>query len=307
MDKNSSNNNPKEIFGCGLLMGMADAVPGVSGGTIALILGIYDRLLNYLSICVSFVRKGFPNDKSDKFLESIYFLLPLGLGMLVSYYVITKLLVGSDSSPGLLMDKSTAPYIFSFFFGLVLMSIKEPWSFVNNPEFKNYFIALVGAVIVFFYTRFPIDDTSSTLLVLSGILALTAMLLPGISGALVLLTLGLYEEIVGYVHNVEIIPLSYFFLGGIISLFTFVPFMSNMLNNHRELTMSLLTGLMVGSLITLWPWKEEYGTGSLPENLPFDQISEEFNFISLVITFFFFTFGALSSYGIKYIEKKLAN
>ena len=115
MDKNSSNNNPKEIFGCGLLMGMADAVPGVSGGTIALILGIYDRLLNYLSICVSFVRKGFPTDKSDKFLESIYFLLPLGLGMLVSYYVITKLLVGSDSSPGLLMDKSTAPYIFSFF------------------------------------------------------------------------------------------------------------------------------------------------------------------------------------------------
>ena len=307
MDKAQSNNKPKEIFGCGLLMGMADAVPGVSGGTIALILGIYDRLLNFLSTCVSFVKKGFPNDKSDKFWESIYFLLPLGLGMLVSYYFITKLLVGSDSNPGLLMDKSTAPYIYSFFFGLVLLSIKEPWSFVSNPDSKNYLTVLAGAAIVFVYTRFPIDDTSNILLVLSGILALTAMLLPGISGALVLLTLGLYEEIVGYVHNLDIIPLSYFFLGGIISLFTFVPFMNRMLNNHRGLTMSLLTGLMAGSLITLWPWKTDYGTGSLPDNLPFNQMSDEFDSISLAITFFFFLLGALSSYGIKYLEKKLTN
>ena len=307
MDKKIKNNNPKEIFGCGLLMGMADAVPGVSGGTIALILGIYDRLLYFLSICVSFVRGGFPNEKHDKFLASINFLLPLGLGMLFSYYFVTKLLVGSDANPGLLMDKSTAPQIFSFFFGLVFLSIKEPWSFVNNPTSKNYLTVLAGVIVVFVYTRFPIDDTSNILLVLSGILALTAMLLPGISGALVLLTLGLYEEIVGYVHNLELIPLSYFFLGGIISLFTFVPFMNKMLDNHKELTMSVLTGLMAGSLITLWPWKEEYGTGSLPENLPLNQIIEEFNFVSLIITFLFFIFGALSSYGIKYLEKKLAN
>ena len=307
MDKKIKNNNPKEIFGCGLLMGMADAVPGVSGGTIALILGIYDRLLYFLSICVSFVRGGFPNEKHDNFVASIYFLLPLGLGMFFSYYFVTKLLVGSDANPGLLMDKSTAPQIFSFFFGLVLLSIKEPWSFVNNPTSKNYLIALAGIIVVFVYTRFPIDDTSNILLVLSGILALTAMLLPGISGALVLLTLGLYEEIVGYVHNLELIPLSYFFLGGIISLFTFVPFMNKMLDNHKELTMSVLTGLMAGSLITLWPWKEEYGTGSLPENLPLNQIIEEFNLVSLIITFLFFIFGALSSYGIKYLEKKLAN
>ena len=227
--------------------------------------------------------------------------------MLFSYYFVTKLLVGSDANPGLLMDKSTAPQIFSFFFGLVFLSIKEPWSFVNNPTSKNYLIALAGIIVVFVYTRFPIDDTSNILLVLSGILALTAMLLPGISGALVLLTLGLYEEIVGYVHNLELIPLSYFFLGGIISLFTFVPFMNKMLDNHKELTMSALTGLMAGSLITLWPWKEDYGTGSLPENLHLNQIIEEFNLVSLIITFLFFIFGALSSYGIKYLEKKLAN
>lgn len=307
MDKKLKDNNPKEIFGCGLLMGMADAVPGVSGGTIALILGIYDRLLYFLSTCVSFVRDGFPNEKRDKFVVSIYFLLPLGLGMLFSYYFVTKLLVGSDANPGLLMDKSTAPQIYSFFFGLVLLSVKEPWSFVNNPTSKNYLGALVGIIVVFVYTRFPIDDTSNILLIISGILALTAMLLPGISGALVLLTLGLYEEIVGYVHNLELIPLSYFFLGGIISLFTFVPFMNKMLNNHKELAMSILSGLMVGSLITLWPWKDEYGTGSLPDNLPLNQIIEEFNLISLIITFFSFIIGALSSYGIKYFEKKLAN
>ena len=83
--------------------------------------------------------------------------------------------------------------------------------------------------------------------------------------------------------------------------------MNKMLNNHKELAMSILSGLMVGSLITLWPWKDEYGTGSLPDNLPLNQIIEEFNLISLIITFFSFIIGALSSYGIKYFEKKLAN
>jgi Predicted membrane protein len=100
------------------------------------------------------------------------------------------------------------------------------------------------------------------------------MLLPKISSALVLLTLRLYDEIVSYVHEVNIIPLLYFFFRRLISLFTFVPFMNKMLNEYKESTMSILTGLMIGSLITLWPWKETYDKGSLPVNLPFDEILE---------------------------------
>jgi len=302
-----SNDKVKESFGCGLLMGLADAVPGVSGGTIALILGIYEKLLNSLSTFTSFFKNGFPKSAQTKFVCSLYFLLPLSMGMFLSYYIVTKILVGSESSPGLLMVKDTAPYIYSFFFGLVLISIKEPWKFVSNPSKNNYLMILLGIMVIFVYTKYPLENTGNVFLVISGALALTAMLLPGISGALVLLTLGLYEEIVGYVHNVEVIPLLYFFLGGLISLFTFVPLMNKMLNDYKELTMSLLTGLMVGSLITLWPWKENYGKGSLPDNLSIGEITEEFTYWSIIITFIFFVLGVFSSYGIRYFEQKLRN
>ena len=303
----NDDNKVKGVFGCGLLMGLADAVPGVSGGTIALILGIYDKLLNFLSVCVSFFKAGFPKESRANFLAALTFLIPLALGMFISYYLVTKLLVGSDSSPGLLMDKATGPYIYSFFFGLVFISIREPWKFVSKPSTSNYFLVFSGVVLVFIYTRYPIESTSNLFLVISGILALTAMLLPGISGALVLLTLGLYDEIVRYVHNMEIFPLMYFFLGGFISLFTFVPFMNRMLNNHRELTMSILTGLMIGSLITLWPWKESYDKGSLPDNLSLGQILDDFDFLSIFITILAFVIGISSSYGLKYFERRLKN
>ena len=302
-----SNDDVKASFGSGLLMGLADAIPGVSGGTIALILGIYEKLLNSLSICVSFFRDGFPKSAQTKFLDSIYFLLPLALGMFFSYYIVTKILVGSDSSPGLLMVKDTGPYIYSFFFGLVLISIKEPWNFVSKPSKNNYFLVLLGILIVFVSTKYPLENTGHVFLVISGALALTAMLLPGISGALVLLTLGLYGEIVGYVHNFEVIPLLFFFLGGLISLFTFVPLMNKMLNDYKESTMSVLTGLMAGSLITLWPWKEDYGKGSLPDNLSLGQIIEDFSYLALIITVIFSVLGVFSSYGIKYFAQKLRN
>ena len=133
------------------------------------------------------------------------------------------------------------------------------------------------------------------------------MLLPGVSGALVLLTLGLYDEIVGYVHNMDFVPLIYFFLGGFIALFTFVPFLNRMLNDHREFTMSILTGLMIGSLVTLWPWKESYDKGSLPVNLPLGQLLDEFNYISIFLAILAFVFGIFSSYGLKYFEYKLEN
>ena len=212
-----SNDDVKKSFGSGLLMGLADAIPGVRGGTIALILGIYEKLLNSLLICVSFFREGFPKSTQTKFLASVYFLLPLILGMFLSYYIVTKILVGPESSPGLLMVKDTGPYIYSFFFGLVFISIKEPWKFVKTPSKNNYLLVFLGILIIFVYTKYPLENKGNISLVVSGALALTAMLLPGISGALVLLTLGLYEEIVRYVHEFEIIPLLYFFLGGLVS------------------------------------------------------------------------------------------
>ena len=83
--------------------------------------------------------------------------------------------------------------------------------------------------------------------------------------------------------------------------------MNRMLNDHREFTMSILTGLMIGSLVTLWPWKESYDKGSLPENLPLSQILDDFELLSVFITILTFIIGIFSSYGLKYFEQRLRN
>ena len=287
----------------GLLMGTADAVPGVSGGTIALILGIYRRLISSISDCLAFVKNKFPSDSRLKFFSSVTFLFPLGLGMLCAYYLVTKILVGPHDSPGLLRQDSTGPHIFAFFFGLVLLSVREPWNLVVNPESKHYLLAAFGVIIILTYTSFNLEsEGSSYLLIIGGALALTAMLLPGVSGALVLLTLGQYTAIASSFHDRELEPLFFLILGGIIGLITFVPFMNYIISEYMDTTMALLAGLMCGSLITLWPWKESYDVEGLSPNLYPAQVFENFTVTSLFLTFLFFVVGMLSSYGLKYFE-----
>ena len=282
------------IFRNGLLMGMADAVPGVSGGTIALILGIYDKLIFSISECMIFFKDKFPSKSFDSFLSSFNFLFTLGLGMLTSYYFITKLLVGSDEDPGLLLDSSSAPYIFSLFFGLVISSIREPWSFVKLRSHFQYSLCIFGICIVMAYTHLSLgNQESNLLLIISGCLALTAMLLPGISGSLVLLTLGQYTIVAGSVHELNFQILFYFLFGGLMGLFFFIPIMNYMLITHRENVMSVLTGLMIGSLSTLWPWKENYEAKGISPNLSINQVLEEYTIFSILttISFSFLGFG----------------
>ena len=290
-------------FGFGLLMGAADAVPGVSGGTIALIIGIYQKLISSISTCLDFVKDKFPSHSKSEFYSTFNFLFPLGCGMLCSYYVVTKILVGPDDSPGLLRQDSTGPYIFSFFFGLVLFSIREPWRYVTTPELKHYVLAVVGVLMVFIYTSFTLesDSDSKVMLIVGGMFALTAMLLPGVSGALVLLTLGQYNSIASSFHGGGLEPLMYLILGGIIGLFTFVPVMKYMIDQYLDNTMAMLAGLMCGSLITLWPWKESYDGEGLSPNL-YLQVLEDFTFASIFLTFLFFGGGIAASYGLKQFE-----
>ena len=240
----SEKNEPKSwptTFGFGLLMGAADAVPGVSGGTIALIIGIYQKLISSISTSLDFVKDKFPSHSRSEFYSTLNFLFPLGCGMLCSYYVVTKILVGPDDSPGLLRQDSTGPYIFSFFFGLVLFSIREPWRYVATPELKHYLLAVAGVLVVFIYTSINLesDSDSKVMLIVGGMLALTAMLLPGVSGALGLLTLGQYNAIAGSFHGGSLEPLMYLILGGIIGLFTFVPVMKYMIDQYLGNTMAM--------------------------------------------------------------------
>ena len=293
-------------FRSGLLMGMADAVPGVSGGTIALILGIYNKLIFSLSEFLNFFKEQFPSKSYNKFIESFQFLFTLGMGMIVSYYVITKVLVGSEDQQGLLLQSSTAPFIFSLFFGLVLSSVKEPWQRVETRTISRYMFCFTGFILVLLYTNLSLDnDGGNFLLVIGGALALTAMLLPGISGALVLLTLGQYTVVANAVHDLELNIIFYFLFGGLIGLFTFVPFMNFMLLNYKEDIMSALTGLMLGSLATLWPWKENYDSKGISPNLGISQVFDSFDLISIIgtICFGFLGFGVYLA--LKSLEKKV--
>ena len=306
MSEKSETRTWPNIFGFGLLMGAADAVPGVSGGTVALIIGIYQKFISSISTCLDFTKNLFPSESKSVFFSAFNFLFLLGCGMLCSYYIVTKILIGPEDSPGLLRQDTTGPYIFSFFFGLVLFSIKEPWNLVSTPNFKHYFLAAVGVLIVFIYTNFTLEESSNSklMLIVGGILALTAMLLPGVSGALVLLTLGQYHLIASSFHGGGLEPLIYLILGGIIGLFTFVPFMQYMISEYIDNTMAILTGLMGGSLITLWPWKEDYDIKGLSPNLGISQIIDDFALVSIIITFLFFAGGIAASYGLKQLEVK---
>lgn len=307
MSEKSETRNWLNIFSFGLLMGAADAVPGVSGGTIALIIGIYQKLISSISTGLDFIKDKFPSESKPQFFSAFNFLFPLGCGMLCSYYIVTKILIGPEDSPGLLRQDTTGPYIFAFFFGLVLFSIKEPWNLVSTPDFKHYLLAVMGALMVFIYTSFTLEesfDDSKVMLIVGGVLALTAMLLPGVSGALVLLTLGQYHSIASSFHGGDLEPLMYLILGGIIGLFTFVPFMQHMISEYRDNTMAILTGLMGGSLITLWPWKKDYDIEGLSPNLGISQILDYFVLVSIITTFIFFVGGIAASYGLKQLEVK---
>ncbi len=293
-------------FRSGLLMGMADAVPGVSGGTIALILGIYNKLIFSLSEFLNFFKKQFPSKSYNKFIESFQFLFTLGMGMIVSYYVITKVLVGSEDQQGLLLQSTTAPFIFSLFFGLVLSSVKEPWQRVETRTISRYMFCFTGFILVLLYTNLSLDNNGGNLLlVIGGALALTAMLLPGISGALVLLTLGQYTVVANAVHDSEFNIILYFLLGGLVGLFTFVPFMNFMLLNYKEDVMSALTGLMFGSLATLWPWKESYDSKGVSPNLGISQVFDSFDLISIIGTICFGFLGFGLYLALKSLEKKV--
>ena len=300
MDKKPIQKLNFRTFSHGLLMGIADSVPGVSGGTIALIIGIYYKLIESLTTFLNFFKDGFPSKSLNNFLSSIYFLLPLGLGIICSYYLVTKILVGPDEDPGLIRQTSTAPYVYAFFFGLVLVSIKEPWGEISAPSFDNYMLLLLGSFLIYFYTTLSINySDSNILLVMCGALALTAMLLPGISGALVLLALGQYTRIATAVHDFYLEPLFFFLFGGILGLVTFVPLMNFFLKQYREYTLSVLTGLMLGSLITLWPWKDSYDGEGLSPNLGFGQIVDIYGSLELILTILLFTLGMSSSFVLK--------
>lgn len=236
----------------GIAMGAADVVPGVSGGTIAFIVGIYEELLESIkSINITSLKLLFTG-KIGAFWKAINgnFLFTLVAGIAISIFslarVITYLL---DTYPVL---------VWAFFFGLVLASTWIVSKDIKKWNWKIILCFIVGAVVAFFITVATPAETPNSLwfIFLCGAIAICAMILPGISGSFILVLLGKYSYIMESVKNLDLIVIIVFMIGAIIGITSFSRLLSYTLRNFYDVTVAILAGFMLGSLNKVWPWKE---------------------------------------------------
>ena len=238
------------MFLRGLFMGSADIIPGVSGGTIALITGIYERLVHAIGkINFSFVKplfKGdFPGFKS-KLLEEIDFQLfiPLLLGIAVAMLTLSKVI-------GFLLEYYTA-YTFAFFLGLILASSYVLYTELVKISPKIIIVSIIGFILAFIFVGLnPIAANHSLpVLFFSGMIAICAMILPGISGAFILLLLGQYEYMLNALNTLNFVEIITFCLGALIGILGFSRLIDYLLKEYKELTLTFLIGVMLGTLRT---------------------------------------------------------
>ncbi len=234
----------------GMAMGAADVVPGVSGGTIAFITGIYERLLNALK-SINFSRI---TQWRKEGLNSVWqqidgtFLITLFIGVFISLLSLAKVLKWTLTNyPQLL---------WSFFFGLIIASaifiIKQvKWSVPTSLMLVCGFSIALGITLI---SPGQAPDNYSMVFI-SGFIAICAMILPGISGSFILLLMGMYSNILGAVNDMNISLLLVFILGCILGLLCFSHFLSWTFKHYKNSTLALLAGFMIGSLNKVWPWQ----------------------------------------------------
>ena len=237
------------IFGRGLAMGVAEVIPGVSGGTIAFITGIYDRLLGALaSWSPQSVRQLFQEGPGAVWRShDLAFLCTLGAGMVVSYLATARVI-------GHLLEHY-APALWAFFLGLIAASILQLLR--ETPLRFAATFGVLGAALGVAVATLAAASANPGLpqFFLGGAVAVTAWILPGISGSLVLLLLGLYEPFVAAVNGFQFDILAATGAGMAIGLLAFAKAVSFLLRRHRAQVIAALTGLMAGSMARLWPWR----------------------------------------------------
>lgn len=236
----------------GVAMGASDVVPGVSGGTIAFITGIYERLINAIkSINIANIKLFFTG-KFKQFWINIdgTFLLCLMLGIATSFLSLANIIT-------YLIDNQPV-YVWSFFFGLILASIV----FVGKNvrwNWKTVVTTLIFTLLAFFITspeNAPLNQNNALWYIfLCGLIAICAMILPGISGSFILVLLGQYIYIMTALTELNIIVLLVFISGALIGIVSFANVLSWLFKHYEMITLSALTGFMAGSLNKIWPWK----------------------------------------------------
>lgn len=265
----------------GLAMGAADVVPGVSGGTIAFISGIYQELIDSINNVNLSVLKTLKKEGLKAAWQQVNggFLLALVSGIFISVLTFSKIITHLLETHPIL--------VWSFFFGLIIASIVLIWKETGNWKLVDVLVLIIGIVLSYYITiARPVSSPDSYwYLFLSGFIAIIAMILPGISGAFILLLMGSYETVIGTINRFRdgivkfdlailgeaMLKLSVFALGAIIGLKSFSKILHWMFEKHKNTTLALLIGFMVGSLNKVWPWKQVLETriNSHGEVVPF--------------------------------------
>lgn len=245
----------------GALIGSVEVVPGVSGGTVALIVGIYERIILSAGHVVSGLRhlvtdlprgRG-TTDAMAEFRRAEWgMLIPLAAGML------TALVLVAGQVEDFVHDEPELSR--GLFFGLVAAALVVPISMIGRRWNGRYIaLAIVAAVAAFLLTGVPPTDVtpSPPIIVGSAAVAVSALVLPGLSGSFILLTFGLYEPALAAVNDRDLGYLAWFMLGLTIGLALFVKALQWLLEHRHDATLAVLTGLMAGGLRALWPWQDD--------------------------------------------------
>ena len=237
----------------GLAMGAADVVPGVSGGTIAFISGIYDELIDSIDSINLTNIKLLKTDGITAFFKAVngQFLISLFLGIGISVLSLARLFKYLLETKPIL--------VWAFFFGLVLASIVFIAKQIKKWNILAVILLLIGIGIAYYITIIPAIGSASNsplFLIFAGALAICAMILPGISGAFILLLLGAYKPTIDAINNHEYKNIAYLAIGAIVGLLSFAKVLKWLFKNYKNATLAILTGFVIGSLNKIWPWKE---------------------------------------------------
>lgn len=301
------------IFLKGMAMGIADIIPGVSGGTIAIITGVYEEFLETLNNIDIKLLKLLVNGKFNSAWKeyNLSFLSTLLFGILSSIIILSHYIT--------FLIEEYPVLLWSFFFGLILSGIAILFKKVENWNFKNakfllplqiYFLIFGLATAVLVQTFNPANtEINYIYLFFCGMISITAMLLPGISGAYILVLLGAYEPLLNTIKEVVKLNSEYFLnffsfvLGALLSVKLFSKLLTWSYRNHKDNTLSCLIGFMIGSLPSLWPWKtEQFSNETFLSNLYIPE--KYFLNIEFMTGFLFIITGIMLVLIMEYISKK---
>ena len=244
-----------KLFFKGVFMGIADAIPGVSGGTIALLLGIYEELISTISgLNFSLITK-LKNNGFKSFWESLNgnFLITLVLGIVISLILFVKISANLLTSHPL--------YVWSFFLGLILATVYVIYKLIESWNLVNIISTLLMIAFSIILTSDSLnisDDTNLFYILICGIIASSAMILPGISGSLILVILGVYKILVEALDNLDIKIITSFIVGAIIGVISFSKILKWLFKNYKSLAYSIMLGLVIGSIEKIWPWNKSF-------------------------------------------------